>query len=117
MMEYRVIRDFADARDKGHIYHAGDIFPRAGVASESRIAELSGYGNRIGAPLIAAVMLSAPAAPDSPNAPTVSADPATIPDAPEADSNPAAPPQEKPQEQEKPKTRRTTKAKAEAQKD
>ena len=51
-MAYRVIRDFADAQDKGHIYRAGDIYPRSGKPSELRIAELSGYGNKIGHPLI-----------------------------------------------------------------
>lgn len=52
-MAYRVIMDFADALDKGHIYRAGDIYPRSGKTSELRIAELSGYGNKIGHPLIA----------------------------------------------------------------
>ena len=51
-MAYRVIMDFADALDKGHIYRAGDIYPRSGKPSELRIAELSGYGNKIGHPLI-----------------------------------------------------------------
>lgn len=51
-MAYRVIMDFADALDKGHIYRAGDIYPRSGKPSELRIAELSSYGNKIGHPLI-----------------------------------------------------------------
>lgn len=51
-MAYRVIKDFADAQDRGYIYRAGDIYPRAGKASESRVAELSGRINRLGQPLI-----------------------------------------------------------------
>lgn len=51
-MAYRVIMDFADALDKGHIYRAGDIYPRSGKPSELRIAELTSYGNKIGHPLI-----------------------------------------------------------------
>lgn len=54
-MVYRVVRDFADALDKGHIYRAGDIYPRSGNPSEARVAELSGFGNKIGEPLIKAV--------------------------------------------------------------
>lgn len=47
-----MLRDFADALDKGHIYRAGDIYPRAGKPSQARIAELSGFSNKIGQPLI-----------------------------------------------------------------
>ena len=113
MMEYRVIRDFADARDKGHIYHAGDIFPRAGVASESRIAELSGYANRIGSPLIEAVVPDPPA---DPTESAMSSDPAKPADPGSEASDPAKPAQEETHEQEKPKTKKTTRAKAAAQK-
>lgn len=50
---YRVIQDFADAQDKGHLYRAGDVFPRDGAeTSQGRIAELSGNGNKQGRPLI-----------------------------------------------------------------
>lgn len=55
-MAYRVIVNFADALDKGHIYRAGDNYPRIGKASELRIAELLGYGNKIGRPLIEVYM-------------------------------------------------------------
>ena len=51
-MEYRVVRDFADALDRGFIYRAGDIYPRFGKPSKARVAELSGFGNKIGEPLI-----------------------------------------------------------------
>lgn len=113
MMEYRVIRDFADARDKGHIYHAGDIFPRAGVASESRIAELSGYANRIGSPLIEAVVPDPIVGPNDSAKPAEPAEPAE----PNAEaSDPIKPAQDEDHEQEKPKAKKTTRAKAAAQK-
>lgn len=51
-MAYRVIRDFADAQDKGYIYHAGDNYPRVGKAEKSRVSELSSAGNKLGEPLI-----------------------------------------------------------------
>ena len=55
-MGYKVIRDFADMQDGGHIYKAGDEFPRLGaVPTEERILELSGSNNRIGSALIAEI--------------------------------------------------------------
>lgn len=49
---WRVVRDFADAQDKGYVYHAGDNFPRSGTATEARLAELAGRNNLRGVPLI-----------------------------------------------------------------
>ena len=51
---YKVIREFADLSDDGHVYRAGDVFPRLGAKDpeRDRIAELSGSGNKIGCPLI-----------------------------------------------------------------
>ena len=50
---YRVIKLFADLQDKNHEYKPGDVFPRAGLeVSDARLAELSGYNNRQGEPLI-----------------------------------------------------------------
>ena len=47
---------FKDTADNGFVYHAGDMFPRAGkTVSEARLAELSSDGNRRGRPVIAAV--------------------------------------------------------------
>lgn len=52
-MMYRVIRFFHDLQDGDHPYNVGDIFPREGAeATEQRIAELSGSGNKQGKPLI-----------------------------------------------------------------
>ena len=41
-MEYKVVKDFKDLKDGGHVYKAGDTFPRFGVkVDEERIVELS----------------------------------------------------------------------------
>ncbi len=45
-MKYEVIRDFHDAQDAGHSYHAGDLYPRDGVApSDQRIKDLLSENN------------------------------------------------------------------------
>lgn len=50
---YKVIKQFADLNDGKHLYSVGDVFPREGVkASEDRLNELSGSGNKCGEPLI-----------------------------------------------------------------
>lgn len=50
---YKVIEKFADAKDYGHIYEVGDIYPREGrVESPERIEELSSKKNRLKTPLI-----------------------------------------------------------------
>lgn len=47
------VERFADAHDGNHIYEAGDRFPRPGfTVTEERLAELSGWGNRLRHPLI-----------------------------------------------------------------
>ena len=52
---------FADLKDGGRIYEAGEQYPRPGfVVSEKRIAELAGSDNRMGYPLIEAVVTEAP---------------------------------------------------------
>lgn len=52
-MDYLVIGKFADVLDNGHVYREGDMYPREGYTpSESRIAELTSYSNRLGKPLI-----------------------------------------------------------------
>lgn len=41
-MEYKVVKDFKDLKDNGHVYRAGDSFPRPSVNVDAkRIAELS----------------------------------------------------------------------------
>lgn len=43
---YKVIIQFADLQDGGHLYNVGDAFPRQGLkVSETRLAELSGEKN------------------------------------------------------------------------
>lgn len=45
-MSYRVIKYFADAKDKGYIYNVGDTYPRKGLSvGERRIAELLSKDN------------------------------------------------------------------------
>lgn len=45
-MTYKVVKDFKDLKDNGHVYRAGDSFPRFGVkVGEDRIAELSTKNN------------------------------------------------------------------------
>jgi len=51
-MAWRVIRDFADLKDGGFVYHAGENYPRVGDAQPERAAELSGRNNARGCPLI-----------------------------------------------------------------
>lgn len=52
-MSYIVRRDFSDMQDGGHVYSAGDEFPRTGYTPDPiRIAELSSNSNRTGEPLI-----------------------------------------------------------------
>lgn len=45
MAKYRVVKDFKDLQDDGHIYKAGDKFPRSGRAKKERIEELSTKDN------------------------------------------------------------------------
>lgn len=53
---YKVIKAFADLQDRNYVYHTGDTYPREGTkASQGRIDELSGVGNRLRMPLIEAV--------------------------------------------------------------
>lgn len=55
-MRYKVVKDFRDLMDNGHVYRAGDEFPRFGVdVDDERIAELSTRNNRRGEILIEAV--------------------------------------------------------------
>ena len=55
-MAYTVIEAFRDLRDDGHVYRAGDAFPRDGVTvDKARLDELAGDTNRMGRPLIKAV--------------------------------------------------------------
>lgn len=50
---YSVIRDFVDLIDSNYLYHAGDVYPRAGYeADEDRIKELSTKANKVGEPVI-----------------------------------------------------------------
>ena len=50
---YKVIAYFTDLQDDGHEYHAGDTFPRSGLAvTDERIAELSSANNKRGKALI-----------------------------------------------------------------
>lgn len=58
---YKVIEFFNDLQDGNHPYHAGDVFPRAGVeVTEARLAELAGKNNKRGIPLIQFVEEEAP---------------------------------------------------------
>lgn len=52
-MPHVVIKDFTDLQDGGHIYRAGDKYPRSGKGKKARIDELSGVENKRGEPLIA----------------------------------------------------------------
>lgn len=49
---WRVLTDFADLADGGHVYRAGDNYPRAGKPDPARAAELAGRSNKRGVPLI-----------------------------------------------------------------
>ena len=52
---YKVIRAFVDA-DDGHMYEAGDEFPRRGYEPDkNRVLELASASNRLGCPVIAEV--------------------------------------------------------------
>lgn len=45
-MDYKVVKDFKDLKDNGHVYRAGDSFPRPYVnVDEGRIKELSTAAN------------------------------------------------------------------------
>lgn len=58
-MMYTVIRKFADKLDNGHIYNAGDVYPREGLSvGKNRIEELSTNVNRCGVPLIKKLLKS-----------------------------------------------------------
>lgn len=50
---FKVIHDFADLLDDGHVYHVGDKYPRDGIEEDdARIEELSTSQNKVGVPLI-----------------------------------------------------------------
>ena len=49
---WRVTADFADLSDGGYVYHAGDNYPRSGMADPQRVAQLAGRNNKRGMPLI-----------------------------------------------------------------
>lgn len=50
---YRVIERFLDAQDDLREYKPGDVFPAEGITvTAERAAELSGYSNARGYPLI-----------------------------------------------------------------
>lgn len=50
---YKVIKKFRDLQDGNHLYEVGETYPREGKkASQKRLAELSGTGNRSGMALI-----------------------------------------------------------------
>ena len=52
-MAYKVIVAFSDLEDNGHLYKAGDKYPRDGVSPvESRVEFLSTSRNLIGKPVI-----------------------------------------------------------------
>ncbi|SIT91679.1 hypothetical protein [Edaphobacillus lindanitolerans] len=56
MAEYKVIVDFTDFQDGGHVYRADDPYPRKGAkVSEERVAELSSTENKRNEVLIVAV--------------------------------------------------------------
>ena len=53
---YRVKKAFTDLKDNGHVYQAGDEYPRKGTKpSKARITELSTTANKRGEILIEAV--------------------------------------------------------------
>lgn len=55
-MQYKVVKDFTDLKDNRHVYIAGDIYPRDGVAvNDERVAELASTNNKRGEVLIKAV--------------------------------------------------------------
>ena len=52
-MAYKVIVTFSDLEDNGHLYKAGDTYPRNGVSpTEDRVEFLSSNRNLIGKPVI-----------------------------------------------------------------
>lgn len=56
-MEYKALRYFEDLTDNNYAYHAGDKYPRKGMAvSDERIAELSGKNNKLGEAVIEVVI-------------------------------------------------------------
>lgn len=60
---WRVMVDFADLQDNGHVYHVGDKFPHSGTVEPGRTAELASSNNRRGFPLIEEVVSSQPEKP------------------------------------------------------
>ena len=50
---YKVLRTFADLQDNKYLYHAGDVYPRDGLAVRAeRFHELSSRNNSAGVVLI-----------------------------------------------------------------
>ena len=57
MAQYKAVSRFTDLQDGNHAYNEGETYPRDGYkASPERIAELSGFNNNAGRPLIEAVV-------------------------------------------------------------
>ena len=53
MAEYRVIKDFADNEDRGHIYRVGNVYPRSGKeVTEKRLEFLASSANLLKTPVI-----------------------------------------------------------------
>lgn len=56
-MTYKVISRFTDLQDNNRTYNEGETYPRDGFKpTEERCAELSGFNNNAGRPLIVAVV-------------------------------------------------------------
>lgn len=53
MAEYKVIKDFADNEDRGHIYRVGNVYPRSGKeVTEKRLEFLASSANLLKTPVI-----------------------------------------------------------------
>lgn len=51
-MKYKVVKDFKDLQDKGHVYRVGDKYPRKGKVKSERVEELLSSKNKQKMPLI-----------------------------------------------------------------
>lgn len=51
-MKYKVIKDFKDLQDNGHVYRTGDKYPRKGKVKSERAEELSTTKNKLKTPVI-----------------------------------------------------------------
>lgn len=66
---YKALIEFTDLQDKGHVYHAEDIYPREGhTPNDKRVKELASTDNKLGRAVIAEVdepvKVETPAAPE-----------------------------------------------------